>query len=222
MFAKSLLLTLAVAICSSAIADDKPQKKEPKGADKGVLKLFDGKTLNGWKLTEFGGEGDVRVKDGVLFLELGSDLTGITWKDAKKLPRTNYEVSLEAMRVDGFDFFCGLTFPVGESCATFVVGGWSGGVVGISCIDGFDASENETTKYRTFETGQWYKIRVKVTDEKIQAWIDGEPFADVVITDRQVDTRPEVDLCRPLGISTWNTKSALRNIRYRSLPDEGT
>lgn len=184
------------------------------------VSLFDGKTLAGWEVPAFGGEGEVTVEDGSLVLDFGNAATGVKFKE--EFPKTDYEIRLEAKRVDGFDFFCGLTFPVGESCATFVVGGWSGGVVGISCIDGFDASENETTRYQTFETDQWYNIRVKVTDEKIQAWIDGEPFADVVITDRRVDTRPEVDLCRPLGITSWNTKAAIRNIRYRRLPNEGT
>ena len=31
--------------------------------------LFDGKTLHGWKPTEFGGEGKVEVKDGRIVME---------------------------------------------------------------------------------------------------------------------------------------------------------
>ena len=88
MKTKLLLATLALsgALCAQA--------QQGKWVD-----LFDGKTLKGWKSTEFGGEGEVRVKDGVLYLEVGSDLTGITWQDPKKLPKTNYEITLEAMRV---------------------------------------------------------------------------------------------------------------------------
>src|SRR6266540_740120 len=33
--------------------------------------LFDGKTLNGWKTTEFGGHGEVAVKDALLMIHLG-------------------------------------------------------------------------------------------------------------------------------------------------------
>ncbi|MGO9598371.1 MAG: family 16 glycoside hydrolase, partial [Isosphaeraceae bacterium] len=33
--------------------------------------LFDGKTLNGWKKTQFGGEGRVDVKDGMIVMEMG-------------------------------------------------------------------------------------------------------------------------------------------------------
>ena len=44
-----------------------------------------------------------------------------------------------------------------------LLGGWGGGVVGISSIDTMDASENETTKYRQFVTDRWYKVRLRVT-----------------------------------------------------------
>ena len=58
---------------------------------------------------------------------------------------SDYEVTLEAMRVDGNDFFCGMTFPAGKDPCTLIVGGWGGTVVGLSSINGMDASENETT-----------------------------------------------------------------------------
>ena len=68
-----------------------------------------------------------------------------------KIPRTNFELEAEAMKVDGDDFFCAITFPVGETYATFVPGGWGGTVVGISSIDGLDAAENETATFMKFE-----------------------------------------------------------------------
>ena len=89
--------------------------------------LFDGNTLMGWKVTDFAGHGDVRVENGKLILAMGAALTGINWTNP--LPRMNYEIALEAMKVDGSDFFCGLTFPVGETYCSFIVGGWGGGVV---------------------------------------------------------------------------------------------
>ena len=54
----------------------------------------------------------MEVKDGQILLHFGSEMTGITWTG--ELPRIDYEIKLEAMRVDGTDFFCGLTFPVGD------------------------------------------------------------------------------------------------------------
>src|SRR5262249_47648237 len=132
--------------------------------------LFDGKTLAGWKVTPFGGEGEAVVEDGQLILEIGSPMSGVTY--TRDFPKQDFEISLEAMRVEGTDFFCGLTFPVRDSHASFIVGGWAGSVVGISSIDGQDAANNETTQVITFKTKQWYKIRVRVTAELIRAWID--------------------------------------------------
>ena len=91
-------------------------------------KLFDGKSLEGWEVTNFGGEGDVLVEDEAIILGFGSSLTGVTYHG--DLPRTNYEVRLDAMQVEGIDFFCGMTFPVADSYCSFIVGGWAGAVVG--------------------------------------------------------------------------------------------
>ncbi len=206
-------LHLAAMACVplQSAAQEKP-KEEP-----GWVSLFDGKTLTGWKSTEFGGEGEVKVEDGAIVMDLGQDMTGITWTGKAAIPKMNYEIAWEGRRVDGSDFFGGLTFPVNDAYCSFIAGGWGGGVVGLSSIDGFDASENSTTKYMEFKTGQWYKMRVRVTPERIQTWIDDKQIIDQDIKDRKISIRGEVDLSKPLGFSTWNTKGALRNIRLRKL-----
>ncbi|MEX0818141.1 MAG: DUF1080 domain-containing protein [Pirellulaceae bacterium] len=177
--------------------------------------LFDGKTLKGWKVTNFGGEGDVTIKDGTILLEFGSSLTGITYDG--DFPKTNYEIQLEAMRVDGNDFFCGMTFPVAESHCSFILGGWGGAVVGLSSIDDRDASENDTTQYKKFENEQWYKIRLRVTPQRIEAWIDDKVWVDQEIVGRKISTRSEVNLSKPFGISAWETRAALRKLQIREL-----
>lgn len=178
--------------------------------------LFDGRSLAGWEITDFAGHGEVRVEDEQIILEMGVALTGIRYTNA--VPRMNYEVSLEASKLMGSDFFCGLTFPVGESCCSFIVGGWGGGVVGISSIDGNDASSNETTRYLEFAKNRWYRIRARVTPEKIECWIDEEKVVDVETTGRRISMRPgEIELSQPFGIATWQTTAALRNLRWRGL-----
>jgi hypothetical protein len=212
-----LLLTLGAAYLPAA----EPAPADKKDAGLPWQSLFDGKTLTGWKSAMFGGEGDVETEPekGLLILNMGEPLTGVTFQDPKKLLRNNYEISLECMRMQGTDFFCGLTFPVREKeHCSFIVGGWGGGLCGISCIDGFDASENETTAYKEFKSDRWYKIRVKVTDDKLATWIDDEKIVDVVIKDRKLSTRIEVDLNQPFGVSTYRTKSALKDIKIRPLP----
>jgi hypothetical protein len=174
--------------------------------------IFDGKTLAGWKVTEFGGGGEVAVKDGQLHLPAGSDLTGVNFTGA--MPKMNYELALEAQRVEGGDFFCGLTFPYGDASCTFVVGGWGGGVVGLSSIDENDASENETTKFKKFAKGRWYKIRVRTTPAKIEAWIDDEQMVSLETKDRKIGMRfGDIEASKPCGVATFRTHGALREIR---------
>ena len=149
-------------------------------------------------------------------LEAGSPMTGVTWSG--DFPKMNYELSYEARRVKGGDFFGTVTFPVGESFCTFVTGGWGGDIVGLSSIDGWDASDNETRTYVTFEPGRWYAFRVRVTPGRIEAWIDGRPVVNVDIEGRTVGLRfGETKLSAPLGFMSYNTPGALRKIQYRKL-----
>jgi hypothetical protein len=178
--------------------------------------LFDGKTLGAWKPTEFGGEGPVTVEDSQIILGTGADLTGITWTGGG-LPATSYELALQAMRLSGIDFFCGLTFPVDTAFCSFILGGWSGTTIGLSSLDGRDASENETTKHRNLEDHRWYAVRLRVEAGRIQAWLDDEPVVDVKTAGRKIGIRPEVADSRPLGIASWRTRAALRDLRLRRL-----
>lgn len=178
--------------------------------------LFDGQSLKGWKSTNFGGEGEVHVEDEQIILPFGQPMTGINYEGGD-LPTTDYELRLEAMRVDGTDFFCALTFPVADSHCSLVVGGWGGSVVGLSSIDGEDASENETTSYQTFENSKWYALRIRVTEKSLQAWIDDKRVINQDIEGRELSLRIEVELSKPLGIASFDTQAALRNIQYRKL-----
>ena len=218
----ALAARVSISADCDATAEKVCQTKDAGGESKSEAKpkwieLFDGKTLKNWEKTEFGGEGEVAVQDGQIVMGMGADLTGITWKDKEGLPLINYEVNLEAKRIDGTDFFCALTFPVKEDPCTLVLGGWGGGLCGLSSIDGMDASENETTTFQEFKDGRWYHIRLRVTDRRIQAWIDKERIVDQDITNCRLSVRIEVELSRPFGIASWQTSAALRNIRVRSL-----
>ncbi len=153
----------------TSAAEETADAKDKAGADD--RKSKDWKPLNGsWVVSQFGGDGPVEIGDNSIKFGFGDPLTGIRWEG--DVLRENYEIELEARRTDGFDFFCGLTFPVGENNVSFILGGWGGGVVGISSIDGRDASENDTTSFRNFDNEQWYKVRVRVDPNEIRCWID--------------------------------------------------
>jgi len=180
------------------------------------LVLFDGKTLDGWEKTNFGGEGEVKVEDGTIIMEFGSSLTGIT-STRKDLPTVDYELRFEAMRRSGYDFFAAATFPVGKSHVSFLNGGWGGSVTGISSLDGFDASENETGTFFDYKDKQWYKFCIRITSERIQCRVDDKSVVDVNYKGREVGTRIEADLSKPLGFAAWETSGAVRKIEIRML-----
>ncbi len=205
----------AARLAAEEAENDSNVPSADKPRDRGWKKLFDGKTLKGWKPARFGGEGKVHVADGAIVMEIGSMMTGVTWTG--KPPRNNYELALEGKRLDGNDFFCTTTFPVGEDYCSLVVGGWGGLLVGLSNVDRFDASENQTTSVQDLEDDKWYRVRIRVTDEAVEAWIDDQQVVDQPRKGHTFGIRDEVDLNRPLGIATWCTKGAVRNIRLREL-----
>ena len=202
-----LLIGLGLACCSPAAAGQRRWKS-----------LFDGKKLGRWQVVgkfDFINHGKVEVKDGTLLLGMGRPGTGVRYRG--KLPKIDYEIALEAMRVEGNDFFCCVTFPVADSALSLVVGGWRGPVVGLSLIDGEPAVENETCLYKKFKMKRWYKIRVRVSRAKVEAWIDKEKVVDFKTKDRKLSIYFEREAALPLGLATWKTTGALRNIRVRTL-----
>ena len=203
----------------NAPADQMPSEPSAAAQTPTEMSLFDGKSLGQWKITDFGGQGNVDVNDGAIYLEMGSYMTGVTWTGP--VIQMNYEISLDAMRVMGSDFFCGLTFPVADKPCSLILGGWGGSLCGLSNIDYYDAANNETTKIVSFENGKWYHVRLRVTTNKIEAWLDSEEekLVDIDITDRHISIRPEMDLCQPLGVATFATTGAIRNINVTKLSD---
>lgn len=203
---------------SPAAAPAETPAAAAKGKPEAELRLFDGKELGKWVKTPFGGEGDVFVnEEGALEFGFGAVITGVHW--GGEAPATsNYEISLEAMKLDGTDFFLALTFPVKDSHCTFVVGGWGGGVVGISSVDDLDAAENETMRIEGFETKAWYRIRVRVTDHKLEAWINDENKVDLDLEGRKLSIRPgDLERSIPIGIAAFQTRAQYRNIVWRNL-----
>lgn len=183
------------------------------------IMLFDGSSLENWEKTDYVGKGDVKIdRKGRLVLEMGSELSGLNWK-GNPLPTVNYEIHIVARRTMGSDFFCGLTFPYLDSHATLILGGWGGALIGISSIDGYDASENETGDAYSFEDGKWYEIRLRVTQTELLVWIDEEMVIDCEVEGREVNMRfGEIEMSTPLGITTYATTGEFKKIFLRKIP----
>jgi hypothetical protein len=219
------LLTLA---CFAPASADEPKgaaavKPAQSAAEKATADQADAATWTNldireggdWVESKFGGDGEVKVKEGLITLGFGDPLTGIRWKG--KFPKNNYEITDEARRTNGFDFFCGLTLPAADQRFSLILGGWGGSLIGISSIGGEDAAHNETMIIRQFEQNRWYKVRTRVTDKKLEAWLDDDNIVDFTRDDRPLDIRAELEQSVPVGFASFQTIAELRNIRVREL-----
>lgn len=225
---RTLLLSALSAALLNGCTAAKPAAPQAKAAPANVKtaptgaarSLFDGKTLTGWKLSDFAGGGEVRVEPNfrgqgpVIYIDAGQSLSGITFTN--QVPKTNFEITLEALKVQGNDFFVGLTFPVAEAHATLVLGGWGGATTGISSIDGLDASENDTTKFLGYDKNKWFTIRMKVTPARLETWINDDKIVDQDIKDRRISMRfGEIENSVPLGIATYQTTTVVRSVQIK-------
>jgi len=208
----AVCLSAVLALCPLAAQEAKPAAD---GAA-GWRALFDGKSLAGWKETDFLGAGKVTVEKGVITIGSGI-LTGINWASPSvPFPAAGYELRIEAARIKGSDFFAGITFPVRDSYCTWINGGWGGEVVGLSNIDGADALRNETSFAKKFDLNRWYALRLRVTQNAILAWIDEEAVINVDISKKYISLREgEIDRSIPFGIATYATVAGVRKIEWR-------
>ena len=97
-----------------------------------------------------------------------------------------------------------------------VLGGWGGSLIGISSIDDFDASENETGDAFIFEDKKWYAIKLRVSEEELIVWLDEKKVIDCEVADRKVSMRfGEIEMSVPLGITTYATSGEFRNLKLK-------
>jgi Domain of Unknown Function (DUF1080) len=205
----------AVCLLIPSLGSGQAAKDRPAGESKKLV-LFDGKSLDGWKKADLPRSGEVKVENGQIIMKDGGSMTGVT-TTRQDLPRVDYELSYEAMRIEGTDFFAAATFPVDKAYITLVNGGWGGNITGLSSLNGMDASENETSSTIKYEDKTWYRFRVRVTGKVIRCWVDDKEIIGVDYQDRRVSTRLETRPSEPLGFATWHTGGALRKIEIRTL-----
>lgn len=221
------VMGLVVCVMSGCGRKNEPQEKAAPVSEFAAAKTKANGNADGWTGMELLGKGNWLPIEGaadvgwneesrVMRIGVGTDLNGVRWTGP--LPSVPYAVELEARRMSGSDFFCGLTFPVrsGKDCVSLIVGGWGGSLVGISSIDGLDASENTTGSQQEFENQRWYRIRVEVDKERIQAWIDDRQVVDAHTEEQKLSLRPgPIEDCAPFGLATWLTIAEIRGVKWR-------
>lgn len=208
------LLPLAPFSLPSLWAVDAPRPE--------VITVFDGKSMTDWESVDTGGSGAVELVEGEMIINQGESVSGTVYKKAKDLPLQNYEITLEAMRVMGVDFFVGLTFPVNDlkTCLTLVMGGWGGSVTGISSIDNMDASENNTSSYQKYVDNKWYQVKVRVTPKDIHVWVDDKEIINADIEGKKLGVRPgPIESYLPFSFTTYQTTAAIKNVKVTKIAE---
>ena len=223
-----LFIGVAIAIFSTNCSDaqESPKKLPAKVSDdvKAIptkeqskwKPLLEKDSLKGWEMTNFGGEGTAELNNGVLRLERGEPLTGINMI-TKNFPKENFEMRWKASREDGSDFFAGVTFPVGDEFCSLICGGWGGGLIGLSSINGNDASENETTGFHQFKNKQWYAFRVRVDKKHITVWIDEKETIQVERENNKFSLRGEVFKSKPVGYCVFQSIVDIKEWEYQTV-----
>ena len=211
---RAALGAAALALAGCAGAGDAP---EPAASPWTVL--FDGADLSAWEAGVFGEDPEFEVRDGGVVLPQGVPLAGLTHRGAP--PVTPFEAEFDVTKEYGADFFLAVTFPVRGEHLTLVLGGWGGVVCGLSCLDGEDASGNDTRTLRSFPDGSRYRVRLAVTDQRVRVDVDGELLLEAGLEGRDLTIRPEVEPSVPFGVASFATQTILHGVRVRPLDPSG-
>lgn len=144
----------------------------------GYVKLFEGKTLDGWQCDPADLSSHWRVENGELIGENPDEQASMLWTTRNY---KDYELELEYITLTD-DYDTGV-FPRGEGHQV---------QIGISrslqrdmtaCIyaprDEKGAYPGQTDKVEAFhKVGEWNHLRVIMTGKRIQTFLNGEPFVD--------------------------------------------
>lgn len=221
----TLVLAVAVSTCScdsstvdSTFKNDNTTTGDAAagGARKAASHPLNWMASANWEVVSeymFEDHGSVLFGTDQIVLNGGDPATGIRFRGV--VPRDSYEVTFEAQRLVGSDFFCGLTFPIGDEHCTLVLGGWSGTIVGLSNVDDEPAVENLTATSIEFENECWYSVRV-VVDKAIHVWIADRKVIELERGGHRFTLWWEQEEMAPFGIATWGgTTGIIRELRVR-------
>ncbi|MBM4038766.1 MAG: DUF1080 domain-containing protein, partial [Planctomycetes bacterium] len=184
--------------------------------------LFDGKTLNGWRVSEghYAAKGcQAKVEKGQILLDSAARMNAIVWTG--RFPTDDYELGLETKALRGPWACCYIVFPVAASQATLhfqgVHAAW------VSCVDGEEKNPISTRRGVSLPSRQWCKVLLRVCRGTVQVWVEGEKVIDFPTAGHTLSLRADIADAKltPLALFTWDEPAALRSIRLRRLKPEG-
>ena len=194
----------------------------PVEAATGWRSLFDGKSLNGWQGVKIPpplfGKGVTGIEDGMILLDRGGPVSGLRYLG--EVPKVDYEIECEAMRVSGPDAFCLLKLPVEGTSVVLVLGGFGNSIVGLDQVDGRRANDNLATKRMSFRNNHWYRVHVQITKTHISATIDGEQVLNLSHKQHRLSADPAFAAFGPLAMGSWDCRTLVRSIRIRGADTE--
>jgi hypothetical protein len=134
----------------------------------------------------------------------------------------SYEVKVEALRKEGSDFLIALTLPVESNACTVVIGGWGGGLCGISSVDFMDASENGFSSGIALTNNVWYTLRVRVTPGLLEVALNDTLYTAKVPFEKSsrfsLRSGSDIDKTLPFGLATFETHALWRNLTVTTPP----
>lgn len=174
-----------------------------------------------WGMLDFGFNSEPTATPDLLTIPSSERLSGLNYLDDVDgllgPGRDHYEIELQARRTRGNDIFLGLTFPVGpKQSASLILGGWGGGICGITAVDGQSANDNPYKTIHTFDNNRWYRVKLQVTPTRVRAWLDGERLFTVEQAQvKAFSVRDEVEPTVPLGLFTFASSAEIKDFKVR-------
>ena len=177
------------------------------------VSLFDGKTLAGWKTVqsaeEDGPPGEVRASNGQITLDQAPKTwTSLVWQG--EFPTTDYELLYEFQHLGG-----GATvtdFPVGQSQFRADCQSEAFGVERRK-----DGVSSELYSALFSYTDQWQRVQTRVSEGRIQAWLNGRKVADLPAVAALLSAGAINLKGWPLHFGTCTAAGAVRNVYIRRI-----
>lgn len=223
-----LLPIVAIALTPFSYAKENSTDSKTSSKEEKAISLFDGKTLDGWKIV--GGNGKYKVEDGAI-VGYGTDVKGNTFLRTEKT-YGDFELTYE-FKFDDRTGNSGLMFRALQKPSK----DGNGRVFGYQCEgdNGHDRSwtaglfdekrrgwlfpdkkdKEQCAKFTTqgqkiFKWDAWNTIVIRCKGNHIQTWLNGEKRVDFIDKDPENDTREGF-----FGLQVHQGKSC--NVRWRNL-----